>query len=63
MGTQVLQLIDYHAARAIEEVDKAESTELDTVRSAHMELGRLHLFQAGWLRAANIAGEVADRVD
>jgi hypothetical protein len=63
MGNNVLQLIDYHASRALEELDRAHRSSEDSVRGAHMELGRLHLYQAGWLRAAGVEGAVADRVD
>jgi hypothetical protein len=59
----VLQLIDYHSARAIEELDRAQSTQADAERSSHMELCRLHLYQAGWLRAAQDGEAIGDRVD
>lgn len=63
MGGKASQLIDYHAARAIEELDSAGQAALEAARQAHMELGRLHLYQAGWLRAASAERAVADRVD
>ena len=54
MSDEALQLIDYHAARALEELERAECTSTDAERSSHMELSRLHLYQAGWLRAAHV---------
>ena len=44
------QQIDYHSARAIEEHDSAEQALLDVERRPHMELSRLHLYQAERLR-------------
>lgn len=53
VSDNALQMIDYHAVRAIEELERAECTKTDVERSSHMELSRLHLCQAGWLRAAH----------
>lgn len=63
MGSKASQLIDYHAARAVEELDRANQTALEAVRHSHMELSRLHLYQADWLRAACSERLVAGRVD
>lgn len=63
MGKNASQLIDYHVARAIEEIDKANQTAIEAVRHSHQELSRLHLYQASWLRAATTQRAVADRVD
>lgn len=41
--------IDYHAARAFEEIECAERTTLSVERDSHRELGKLH---AGHLVAA-----------
>lgn len=58
MSDKALQLIDYHAARALEELERAECTTTDAERSSHMELSRLHLCQAGSLRAAHVGPAV-----
>lgn len=50
MSDNLSLLIDYHAVRAVEELERAEGTKADAERSAHMELSRLHLCKAGWLR-------------
>ncbi|MDP1911036.1 MAG: hypothetical protein Q8K85_22265 [Hyphomicrobium sp.] len=63
MGKNASQLIDYHAARAIEQLDKANQTAVETVRHSHLELSRLHLYQASWLRAATTERAVAERHD
>lgn len=63
MSKNASQLIDYHAARALEELGKANQAALERVRESHMELSRLHLYQASWLRAATTDRAVADRVD
>jgi hypothetical protein len=44
--------IEYHAARAIEELECSERARIDAERRSHMELSRLHLSQAGRLRTA-----------
>ena len=42
--------IEYHATRALEELECAECARIDAGREPHMELSRLHLNQAGLLR-------------
>lgn len=44
--------INYHAARAVEELEQAERTCIDVERRAHMELSRLHL-KAGQFRTSD----------
>lgn len=63
MGRDAMQMIDYHASRAIEELDKANQAGVDAVRDSHLELSRLHLYQASWLRAATNERAIADRID
>ena len=51
--------IDYHAARAMEELGNAESSSLTAARNFRFELSRLHLDQAGRLISG---GRVADHL-
>ena len=43
--------IDYHAARAMEELERAEAAASDISRRTHMELSGLHLRRAAQLQA------------
>lgn len=52
--------IEYHAARAIEELECSECARIDAERGAHMELSRLHLNQAGRLRMTEPTGASPD---
>lgn len=63
MGENASQLIDYHAARAIEELDWANQTTMEAVCHSHMELSRLHRYRASWLRTAFTEPAIAHRVD
>ena len=47
-----VSLINYHASRATEELEKATSTSLGAARDSHMALSQLHLHHAGRLRGA-----------
>lgn len=55
--------IDYHAARAIEEIERAERTFREVERNSHFELSRLHLDQAGRLVASQSAPPNASVLD
>ena len=47
--------IDYHSARALEELDCAERSRQDEERRLHMKLSRLHLIKAEWLRSERLS--------
>ena len=59
MDTETPNLMTYHAARSLEELEIAESATVQVVRQSHMELSRLHLDQAGLHRRSGAIQKMA----
>ena len=55
MPDNAMQMIEYHSARAVEELELAEIAHSDPGRRAHMELCHLHLSRAARLKALSLA--------
>ena len=57
MSSDVQQQINYHSERAVQELSLADAAHVDAARDTHLELSRLHLNTAVWLRSGGDQGK------